>query len=144
MSKLFHTHTHSIQEAFTQLWSTTRGTLEYISHCVVYKTTTNVCCFADGRPHQLQSTWGDNTNHRWRYMWSFLSWRNHWSHDLRWNFCRGHWPVQCKWFLKIIYKREKFSYLILTQNNLFIHPCKSCFNITYQHQFHAIYFFDKS
>jgi len=39
-----------------QLWSTTKGTLESISHCVVYKTTINVCCFADVRPPQPHST----------------------------------------------------------------------------------------
>jgi len=51
-----------------QLWSTTTGTLESIFHCVVYKLTRNICCFAAGRFHQLRSIWGVRTNQRRRYM----------------------------------------------------------------------------
>ena len=38
-------HTHCMEETFPQLWSTTGGALQYISHCVVYKTIKTVFLF---------------------------------------------------------------------------------------------------
>jgi hypothetical protein len=74
--------------------------------------------FADGRTNQLQSTWGENRCHKWSYVSSFVSWGNHWSHDLRWNSIRRNRPMQCKMFIILINMCEEFSYFILTQNIL--------------------------
>jgi len=96
-----------------------RGTLETISHCVVYKTTTNVCCFAAGKLHQLQSTWGGRRNHRRLHMqFLFLS-ISHWQNDLCWNSLCWQGTMLCKNFILLINLCVKFSYFILTQNHLF-------------------------
>ena len=51
-TELSHTHSQ-YTGSIPQPCSSTRGNRKSISDFVVYKTTTNVCCFAAGRPQQL-------------------------------------------------------------------------------------------
>ena len=101
-----------------QLWSTTRGTLESISHCVVYKTATNILCFAAGRTQQLTSPWGGRKHQRRHFLSRYISWNYLWKHDLRWNLLWIHGNMHSKKFIILIHLCVKFSYYILMQKNV--------------------------
>jgi len=125
------THEH-YTGSIPQLWSTTRGIQESISHCVVYKTVTNIWCFAAGRPQQLISRSGIRRLHRDLFLSWDVSWNYLWKHDLRWNvFCK-HGPMHSKMFIILINLCVKFSYYILVQKKcISLNPVKAVLTIIF-------------
>jgi hypothetical protein len=108
------------------LWSTTRGTLECISHYVIYKTTTNINCFAARTPVRLMAQCGVGLYRRRLFLSWDVSWNCVWKHDLRLHLFSILWPIQCKNFIILINLCVKISYYILMQKiSISLNPVKA-------------------